>query len=227
MTLVSEPVSPSPPAAPSVGRDRVVLTDVSWETYRRLRDECRPLHTKMTYDRGTLEIMAPLPDHAFVTRFIDQLITAFSEGRDVPLTGYRDTTWRKEVMDRGLEADESYYIQNVDLAEQRGADIDINRDPPPDLALESDITHSTVDKESVYAALGVPELWRWDNGRLHIRLLAADGRYADASRSLALPELLPETIERFVTLRYQQGETTARRAFRDWVRETFSAPRGE
>jgi Uma2 family endonuclease len=118
---------------------------------------------------------------------------------------------------RGLEADDCYYIQHAKLADERGTDIDLDRDPPPDLAIETDITHSTVDKEAIYAALRVPELWRWDQGRLRIRLLAADGNYTDSPTSAALPMLPPDVVEQFVLQRFQKGEWRAKRAFREWV----------
>ena len=178
----------------------------------------------MTYDRGTLEIMPPLPDHAIVTRFIDQIIGIVCDELDIPLSGFRDTTWQKQAADRGLEADDCYYIRHAQVADERGPDIDIDRDPPPDLAVETDITHSTIDKEAVYASLGVPELWRWDNGTFRIRLLGPDGRYADADRSLALPMLPPAIVEQFVRRRRREGESRTRKAFRDWVRRNLVSP---
>lgn len=211
----------SPPARqPSARADRehIVLTGISWDTYRRLRTECDQLHIKMTFDRGTLEIMPPLPDHAVVTRFIDQVITVACEELRIALSGYRDTTWYREALDRGLEADDCYYIQNAAMADERGTDIDLRRDPPPDLALETDITRSSVDKESVYAALGVPELWRWDAGALHIRVLTASGSYESASRSRALPMLPPDVVTQFVQRRLREGESRAKAAFREWFR---------
>jgi hypothetical protein len=86
MTVATAPVSVPSPA--SRGRQHIVLTGVAWETYRRLRSECNRLHLKMTYDRGVLEIMPPLPDHAFVTRFIDQMITMLCDELQIPLSGY-------------------------------------------------------------------------------------------------------------------------------------------
>jgi Uma2 family endonuclease len=207
------PIMAEPPV-----REHVVLYGITWETYRRLRAECVRLHIKMTFDRGTLEIMSPRADHAFVTRFFDQMVSILSDELRIRITGYRDTTWNKIALDRGLEADECYYVANSPLADQRGVSINLDRDPPPDLAVETDITHSTIDKEAIYAALGVPELWRWDNGIVRIRLLGSDGRYADADRSIAFPMLGPEVIQQFVSLRMREGEWDAKEAFRAWVR---------
>lgn len=220
MTLITLPVSRPAPAP--AAREHIVLTGVSWETYLRLRKECDRLHMKMTFDGGTLEIMPPLPAHAIVTRFIDQMITTLCDEMRIAVVGYRDTTWQNRTLEKGLEADDCYYIQNAELADRLGASIDIDRHPPPDLAVETDLTHSTADKESVYAALGVPELWRWDEGTLRIRILGSDGHYADAVRSLALPMLLPEIVEVFVRQRLQEGEWRAKNAFRDWVRANVS-----
>lgn len=219
MTVAELPTRPRPRGPSNVARrQHIVLTGISWETYRRLREECDPLHLKMTFDRGALEIMPPRADHAMVTRFVDLLITATCDELKLPLEGFRDTTWQRQALDRGLEADDCYYIQHAAIAAARGRNIDINRDPPPDLAVETDITHSTVDKEAVYAALGVPELWRWDDGVFRLRLLGHDGRYADASRSAALPVLPPDVIQRYVERRLREGESPAKRAFQAWLR---------
>lgn len=222
MTLATAPI-PTPSILPEArgARERVLLTNVSWETYRRLREECGRERLKMTFDRGRLEIMPPLPIHELATRYLDQIVTMTGEELRIRLVGYRGTTWQKEALERGLEADECYYIQHAAMAEERGADIDIERDPPPDLAIETDVTHSTVDKEAVYAGLGVPELWRWDNGTFRIRILGSDGRYADSPSSKALPMLPPATIEEFVRQRIRGNEWDAKMAFREWIRQTF------
>ena len=217
MTIATPPFSSSRPGP--LGREHIVLEGISWGTYRSLRTECDRLHLKMTFDRGTLEIMPPLPDHAVITRFIDQVIGITCDLLRIPLVGYRDTTWQREALSRGLEADDCYYIRHAALADQRGTDIDLDRDPPPDLAVETDITRSSVDKESVYAKLGVPELWRWDHGRLHVRVLGAEGRYADVERSVALPMLPPNVVEQFVLQRLRDGEWRAKEAFRAWATE--------
>jgi Uma2 family endonuclease len=217
LTIASPPTSIPPPAGDRP--EPILLTGISWDTYRRLRTECDRGHVKMTYDRGALEIMPPRADHSMVTRFIDQMITVTCEELHIELAGYRDTTWQKEAADRGLEADDCYYIQHVQVANERGADINVERDPPPDLAVETDITHSTIDKEAVYSGLGVPELWRWDDGRLRVRLLGPDGLYADADRSRALPMLPPHVVEGFVRRRWRgEGESKLKTEFRGWVR---------
>ena len=222
--MTTAAIATSAPLPAPDGRERIVLTGVTWETYRRLRSECGREHLKMTFDRGTLEIIPPLADHAIVTRFLDQVVTITCEALDIPLVGYRDTTWQKEAADRGLEADDCYYIQNAALADERGGEIDIERDPPPDLAVETDLTRSSVDKEAVYAVLGVPELWRWDNGVLRVRLLGPDGRYADAHQSRSLAMLAPEVVEGFVQLRRRGTEWRAKKAFREWVRANLPKP---
>lgn len=108
------------------------------------------------------------------------------------------------------------------MADERGTNIDLRRDPPPDLALEADITRSSVDKESTYAALGVPELWRWDDGALHVRVLTANGSDENAARSRALPMLPPDVVTQFVQRRLREGESRAKAAFREWIRTHLS-----
>jgi Uma2 family endonuclease len=212
---VANPPSFAPTTPPQ--REHIVLSGISWNTYRQLRQECDRLHLKMTFDQGTLEIMPPLPDHAVVTRFIDLMIGVLCDELGIKVSGYRDTTWYREAIDRGLEADDCYYIQNAAIADARGTGINLLNDPPPDLAIETDFTRSSIDKESVYAALAVPELWRWDNGTLTIRLLSSNGRYEDSPVSRALPMLPPKIVVEFVQRRMREGESATKQTFRQWV----------
>lgn len=105
------------------------------------------------------------------------------------------------------------------LADEKGMDMSIPDNPPPDLAIETDITHGTLDKEAVYAAIGIPELWRWDHGSLRIRLLDGSGQYADSDASRAIPMLTAAIPQTWVQRRLQEGEWKTRTAFRAWIRK--------
>jgi Uma2 family endonuclease len=96
--------------------------------------------------------------------------------------------------------------------------LDLKRDPPPDLVVEIDITHRAIDREEIYAALGVPEIWRFDGHRLEGLRLGKDGRYRRAAKSLALPFLRLSDVERFLKKVPDADETSVMREFRDWVR---------
>ncbi|MGH7139846.1 MAG: Uma2 family endonuclease, partial [Pirellulales bacterium] len=139
---------------------RFVLHGVPWETYVALREIEANWHVRMTYDRGTLEMMVNSDRHENMKKLIGQLIETFTAELNIPRRSFGETTWRRREIDKGLEADECYYILNQPLVSQR-VEVDLLRDPPPDLALEVVVSHGDVDKMDIYAALGVPEVWHW------------------------------------------------------------------
>ena len=97
-------------------------------------------------------------------------------------------------------------------------DIDLKRDPPPDLAVEVDITHHPLDRPGIYAALGVPELWQFDGEHFRFVRRTERGTYEPISASKALPFMTPAVVDRFVALMIAD-ENAGLRAFRDWLRE--------
>jgi Uma2 family endonuclease len=100
--------------------------------------------------------------------------------------------------------------------------IDLAVDPPPDLAIQVDLSSSSVDKEDVYAGLGVPELWRYEGGQIRVTTLQ-QGQYRPADRSPSLPDLPVGDLMRFVEMRGTMGETDLLAAFEEWVKTTVSA----
>ncbi|MEO0406564.1 MAG: Uma2 family endonuclease [Cyanobacteria bacterium P01_A01_bin.135] len=202
-------------AAPS---RQVVLRGVSWGTYQALvRDLESEPGKRLTYDQEILEIMVPLPSHEGYKKLLGRMVEVTTEETETEIRSLGSTTWSREDLRKGLEADECYYIQNERAV--RGQDaIDLGVDPPPDLAIEVDITSSSMERMGIYRALGVPEVWRFDGEVLRIyRLVAGDYREQDASE--ALPLLEKGEILRFLQMSGTMGETSWVRAFRRWVRE--------
>jgi Uma2 family endonuclease len=205
----------------TVAPHRVTLHNISWETYVELRDEPENEHVRMTYDRGTLGLMSPLSIHEWYGRILGRCIETATIELGMDLRSGGSTTFRREDLERGLEPDECYYILNEPRV--RGKDlIDLSVDPPPDLAVEIDITRTSAGKMLIYAALGVPELWRYVGDDLFVYLLDETGTYRKAEQSLNLPMLPIAELKRFVEMRGNFGENTLIRMFRDWVRETLS-----
>jgi len=134
---------------------------------------------------------------------------------DIPVSSFGSTTWKRRDLAKGLEPDECYYIQSEPLVHGR-SDIDLRRDPPPDLAVEIDITRNPLDRPSVYAALGVGELWRY-NGKIFqfVRRIRA-GKYKSITASASLPFITPAIVDRFVSL-LLLNENAGLREFRDWL----------
>lgn len=198
---------------------RFLLHNVDWQFYTMLRDALPDRPIRITYDRGKLEMMTVSREHERYKRLIGRLIEEFTATLDIPLESGGSTTWRREDLDRGLEPDECYYILNEPLVCDK-EEIDLSVDPPPDLAVEVEISRSLMDRVSIYGALGVPELWRYDGDVLRVCQLQ-NGVYVERDRSLNLPQLEPAVVLRFLKLRETTRETACIRAFREWLAGTF------
>lgn len=198
--------------------DRVVLPNISWQTYQSLiRDFEQEPAIRLTYDRGMLEIRMPLDPHETYKKLLGRLVEAATEELDIEIRSLGSRTCDRADLARGLEPDQCYYIQNEALV--RGvAQIDLNQFPPPDLALEIDITSSSINRLSIYAALGVPEVWRY-NGQTLTILSWQNGEYLSQDRSTALPLLNAEDLVRFLALRNTIGETKLVKQFRRWLKD--------
>ena len=148
-------------SAPTLSPHRrgLVLEDIDWKTYGRLvaAFEERP-GIRLTYDRGALEIM-PLLEHDIDGRFLGRLVIALTEELGLPILCGGSTTLRRQLHQRGIEADECYWIANEPRMRGRRT-LNLQRDPPPDLAVEVDVTNSSLNRLDIYATLGVPEIWR-------------------------------------------------------------------
>lgn len=202
------------------GERRMVLHGISWELYERLREGEENWGIRMTYHRGTLELMGPSCDHEAIKELICQMIEALTEEMDLPRRSLGSTTWKRRDLDKGLEPDGCYYLLNHHRVCRRRA-VDLEVDPPPDLAVETEISRSALKRMQIYAALGVPEVWRWRKRGLTAYSLDADGKYVEREFSLNLPMLRVRDLEPFLEFEISANETTWIRRFRVWVRERF------
>jgi Uma2 family endonuclease len=178
----------APEEAPKLGEHRIVLYGVSWAQYVAVREALDRPGLHMTYLKGTLEIMSPSRDHERIKKLIARLIELWSLARGVKLQGYGETTYRKEEKERGLEADECYYLGD-----------ESTRGEFPDLAIEVALTSGGIDKLAVYQGLGVREVWIWRKGRLELFHLR-ESNYARVERSVLLPDLDVESLARHVAM---------------------------
>lgn len=199
--------------------ERFVLDQVRWQTYERLLVERERAHRhyRITYDRGRLELMTLSPQHERIEGILARFFWILSEELGVPLADFGSMTMRRRKKKRGLEADRCFYIQNE--ARVRGRDrIDLDHDPPPDVALEIDISRSSLGRMGIYAALKVPEVWRYRDEALQAYHLRPDGTYEEATHSRAFPSLEVERVAEFLRQRTALDDLTLMRAFRAWVR---------
>jgi len=195
----------------------IVLKNISWKTYESLVNElAQQRGIRLTYDRGNLEIMTPSAPHEGSKKILGRFVESVSEELNVEIRSLGSLTCRREDLARGLEPDQCYYIQNEDVVWDK-EQIDFNQDPPPDLVVEIDVTSSSIDRLSLYASLGVPEVWRYDGNRLIIYQLEAQ-EYVERTVSPTFPFLSQVEMLRFLELRRTTKENALIRLFREWVR---------
>ncbi|WP_373541314.1 Uma2 family endonuclease [Chamaesiphon sp.] len=197
--------------------DRVVLKHISWQTYQSLIiDLEREPAMRLTYDLGTLEIRMPLAPHETYKKILGRLIETATEELDLEIRSLGSLTCSREDLAKGLEPDQCYYIQNEAMV--RGVEqIDLAKLPPPDLAVEIDITSSSLDRFSIYADLKVREIWRYDGQVLTIYGLVGC-EYIVRDSSIALPRLKTADVLRFLSLSASIGENNLVKQFRQWLR---------
>lgn len=193
----------------------MVLENVSWETYVALADERRGSVPRMTYNEGVLEMMSPKRKHENIGRLIGRMIEAYSEIKGIEILSVASVTVKRNDLKKGYEADESYYVTNIDQVLEK-EELDFEVDPAPDLVVEVELTSSAIDKMELFAAMQVPEVWRHDGTAVQFYRWV-DGHYDLIPASLELPGLEAALINRFLEQRLQAGETTLIRAFRSEV----------
>ena len=199
--------------------DQPVLMDgVSWETYEALLadgGDCR--QTRMAFDQGVLEIVTPSYEHErfrdVVSGVAEEILNA--RGQDYLRSG--STTFKQEGLGRGFEPDASFYVAHAPRI--RGLSrIDLSNDPPPDLIIEVDVARSSLDKLPIYAALAVPEVWRYRADRVYVHRLV-NSSYVEVDQSKVLPGLTSMQLTTFA----QEGLWETRQAWRqrihNWAHE--------
>lgn len=224
MTPTPTPKTPQPkPRRRKPGR-AVVIHGVPWEMYEKLRmilDGKRGM--KLTYDREELEIMVPSLDHDFGDRVLGVLIQILAEELGVPIRPGGATTMKLRKKLKAIEGDEIFWLANAPaMAGVR--DLDLKIHPPPDLAIEVDVSRSSMNRLAVYAKLGVPEVWRLDGDTLTFHVLVGK-RYVDAMHSRSFLLVSPTDLIPFIQrARVAGDQTPIYRDFRAWVRQRAASP---
>ena len=196
---------------------RMRLSCIPWKAYVAFCDAVGEQRFRVTYDQGELEVMSLSPEHEKEKKLLGRFVDTLTEEMEIEISSFGSMTGRNEEMLRGLEPDECYWIQHEFLVRGR-KHIDLDRDPPPDLSLEIEISRSALDRMSIYAALKVGEVWRWDGEALTVHLLSARGTYRVTKRGKAFPFLPMNDLAAFLK-RTDLSETKLIRAFRAWVHE--------
>jgi Uma2 family endonuclease len=199
-----------------VGEQRVVLRGLSWDAYLQILNALpQSRGARLTYDDGLLEITVPLELHEFSGRLIERFIWTLVELMGQKIKTMGSTTMNYPNLKKGAEPDNAYYIQNQPLV--KGRNVDFSQDPPPDLVVEVDITHTDIAKNQFYASLGVPEFWRF-NGKVWRIYQLQESVYVEVAVSPTFPQVPKELLYKFLE-EAKEEEIEAVRSLRLWWSE--------
>ena len=191
------------------------LSGISWETYETLLEELNNRRLRLTYNRGTLEIMAPSPEHELSKEVLGRFVETIAEELAVQIYPLGSTTFKRPEIS-GAEPDKCFYIYNIDAVRGKKR-LDLNEDPAPDLVLEIDVTSSSQNRLQVYGDLGVREVWIYNGEFLAIQQLE-NGTYITSELSQLLPNLPILETAIFLQQAGQKDYLELVKEFRDWVR---------
>ncbi|MEM9216039.1 MAG: Uma2 family endonuclease [Cyanobacteria bacterium P01_F01_bin.150] len=203
---------------PPIGEQRVLFQALQWQAYQQILEALGDRRSaRLHYDRGTLEIVMPSEEHEFYSELIGRFIYFLVSALGQRLKSMGSTTLNREDLDRGGEPDKAYYIQNY--ARVAGRTVDLSTDPPPDLVVEVDITHTDIDKLSLYGAMGVAELWRY-NGKVWRIYQNRGNTLEEVDTSPTFPFVPKSTLYDFLE-KAKADEIGAEIALRDWLKESI------
>jgi Uma2 family endonuclease len=224
MTTLATPVPlqthpPSPPVTDATGqpRQRFTFDNASWEFYEETIGVLSGSRARVTYDRGRMELVSPSNWHEVGGGVVGRMVELYAVEMELPLAVAGSTTLQRKDLRQGVEPDRSYYVSTPPPPTSDEA-FDLSKVPPPDLVVEVDVTSSSVPREPIYAALGVPEVWRLKGTEVVVLVRSAEGKYIASASSLAFPVLDMPTFNRFLRMAMVQDQVAAIRAFRDWIR---------
>ncbi|BAZ02351.1 hypothetical protein NIES37_63630 [Tolypothrix tenuis PCC 7101] len=216
MVTTNEAINITPKEKPFAEK-RVTLNNISWNAYEQILDALGDNRAALiTYYQGVLEIMTPLEEHETSSENIGMLIQILTEELNLNIKSMASTTLKIPNSKIGAEPDKCYYIQNEPAV--RGKTVDLAVDPPPDLILEVDITHTDINKKQLYQEMKVPEFWCYNGSKLTIYVLT-QGEYQESATSAIFPILTKSMVYDFLAQCKIQGETQTKRAFRKMLRE--------
>ncbi len=214
-----EPLTITPELGDAEGTPPLILPNIRWQTYEALLwDLKNTRRVRVAYDQGTLELITPSQEHESYSLSIHDCIVVLADELNLNLRNLGSTTWKKEDIQRGLEPDQCYYIQNEPRVRSQ-LKIDLTVDPPPDLVVEVDITSGSLNKFPIYQSLKIPEVWRYRRRGLEIfQLQGEEYTQRDESPTFS-PITVTAAIPEFIQKSRSMGQMAALRNFRNWVKE--------
>ena len=193
----------------------ILLQDIDWSDFEAILEELGEHRaSRVAYNNGTLTIMTPLPEHEVNKVLIGDLLKVLLEELDIEFWSLGSTTFKNKIMLQGIEPDDCFYIEHESAVRGKNR-LDLTIDPPPDLAIEVEVTSRS--NPNIYASLGVPELWQFTKGKLQINLLQ-NGMYVESDISPHFPDLpLVDIIPEYLAKAKENGRNKAIKEFRQWL----------
>jgi Uma2 family endonuclease len=211
-TVIATPISQIKLAPSSA----MMLAGLTWKTYEALLQELGgDRSTRVAYDRGVLEIRMPGEPHEIINRLLAKIITMLAMESGMEANDFGSVTLNREELDRGIEPDSCFYIQNA--ARGQGLEANASENLPPDLVLEVDIASSSANKMAIYQAMGVSEVWLYRRNVLKIQLLQ-DEQYQDVVNSRAFPRVNVERLNQWLEMRKTETDLTVLRHVQQFCR---------
>lgn len=211
----------TPPQKQVHAEPLVTLRGISWQTYKSLMIDAGDNRAwRIAYTEGVLEIRMPLTQHEEPKRLIESFVEAVVDELGIEIRSLGALTLEREDLTRAVEPDTCFYIANESIV--RGLkDIKLPENPPPDLVVESDYTSSSLNKFTLYASLGVPELWRYRKNNLEVHQLI-EAEYKQVNNSVAFPFLPIAEMTGFMEQSNTIGQRAAVRLFRKRIGEILA-----
>ena len=198
----------------------VTFRDVSWDEYEELLEQVGEAPgLRITYDNGSLHVMTISGEHEKYSDFIKSLIAGIRLRLQIDILAFGSATMRKPKRSAGHEPDGCFYVQTAPLIGNK-IQLDFETDPPPDIVVEVDVHHDSRSRFRVYAALGVPEIWRYDGQAMTIYHLSEEGHgqeYVAGDTSTGLPMLSAQLLTEMLERMRRDGELSALLAFDEWL----------
>jgi Uma2 family endonuclease len=218
-SLGDPPLTSETAAMRASGEQRLLLFGVDWQGYLAIGTALADQPAlRLTYDHGSLEFMTTSPKHEIYKKHPARFIEIMAEELNHPFATAGNMTFQSEEVAKGLEADDCFWFEH-EAAMRSKLTWDSKADPPPDLGLEIEISRSALNRMAIYAALRVPEVWRFDGQSLSVHRLQSDGTYRQETASQIFRGVPVDEMPSFVAMAQSTDLLSVIRAFRQWVQK--------
>jgi Uma2 family endonuclease len=201
----------------TVDEPHVVMRGVSWAFYQALSRECDDRPIRINYADGVLEIMTISTEHEGYKEAIGLLIAAISVELGIDVASRGSATLKLETKEKALEPDQCYWVAHEKTIRSVRR-LDLAAHPPPDLVVEIDITHAVVDRESIYATIGVPEMWHFDKKTSLTAWQRSGDQWARIENSNCFPLIRVSELNPFIERWWTDGQRAVLVSFREWLK---------